>query len=142
MGPGMFNGYQPGTTDQQLERITIDDAAAKAQEYAAGVGDNLRVAEVMEFEANFYAVVVESETGKGAFEVLVDPYTGGATLEMGPSRMWNTKYGHMRRSADASATNTVTLDEAIILCPKGSGRACSWRSGQREWYRFLRILQF
>lgn len=117
MGPGQFNGYPRGSGDQQLERISFDAAVVNAQEYAAGVGDNLRVAEVMEFEDNFYAVVVESDTAKGAFELLVDPY-GRVALEMGPSRMWNTKYGHMRSSATASATNKVTLEQAIAFAQK------------------------
>ena len=115
-GPGMMDPRyaQPGTS---LERISLDDAAAAAQKYASKVGDNLQVTEVMEFEANFYVVVKETDTGKGAFELLIDPYTGSIAPEMGPNRMWNTKYGHMR-AGTVTAANPLTMDEALSYAQK------------------------
>ena len=77
------------------ERITMDQARTLAQEYAAAVAADLVIAEVMEFENNFYAVVEEAGTGRGAFELLIDPYTGAVGPEPGPNMMWNEKYGHM-----------------------------------------------
>ena len=37
----------------------------------------------------------EKSTGIGAFEMLIDKYTGSIGPEMGPNMMWNTKYGMM-----------------------------------------------
>ena len=73
---------------------------------------NLKVVEVMEFSNNFYAVAVETDTNKAAFEMLIDPYTGQVGLEMGAGSMWNQKYGHMNRTANPSATNTLTMKDA------------------------------
>lgn len=134
MGPGMMGGYGRGqgggsygpgmmhdwfSDDASLagERISMDDALVKAQEYTADKGDNLRVAEIMEFDNNFYAVVVETDTGKGAFELLIHPVSGQVIAEPGPNMMWNTKYGHMA-SAEPSAVNSVTMEEAAALAQK------------------------
>src|SRR3990172_6102115 len=38
-------------------------------------------------------IVKESETGLGAFELLVDPASQVAYPEYGPNMMWNLKYG-------------------------------------------------
>jgi len=97
---------------QTGERLTIDDAQVKAEEYAHSINKNLKVSEVMEFTNNFYAVVIEPDTSKGAFELLIDPYTGQTNLEMGAAMMWNTKYGRMRYITAPSTVNTLTMEEA------------------------------
>jgi hypothetical protein len=53
------------------------------------------LAEVMVFDRNAYAVVVEKSTGMGAMELLVDPSTLAVFPEYGPQHMWNAKYGMM-----------------------------------------------
>ncbi len=76
--------------------LTIDEAAARVEAYVAALNNpDLVLAEVMEFENNFYAIVKEESTGIGAFELLVNRYTGWVHPEPGPNMMWNTKYGHM-----------------------------------------------
>ncbi len=60
-----------------------------------GSDSNLEIAEIMEFQNNFYVRVQEASTGVNAYELLVDRYTGRVTLEPGPNMMWNTKYGMM-----------------------------------------------
>jgi hypothetical protein len=74
---------------------TLAGARSDAQQFASRLG--LRVDEVMQFERNFYAKLVDS-SGSGATEVLVDPSTGVVSIEYGPAMMWNTRYG-MGRSA-------------------------------------------
>lgn len=107
---GWGNGNQSGTNGS---RITLDQATTVASRYLAGYGKNLYVAEIMEFSANFYALVKESDTGRGAFELLVDPYTGTVCPEPGPNMMWNLKYGHM--GYYGRGDNTLTLKEARNL---------------------------
>ena len=96
----------------QGERLTLDSAVDKAQSYAQSIDPALTVAEVMEFDQNFYALVIEKDTGRGALEVLIDPFTGAIHPEPGPNMMWNTKYGHMRGMRNGAADNSITLDAA------------------------------
>lgn len=117
MGQGMMPRWYSDETAPQGERISIEDALTKAQAYISDKGNNLRVAEIMEFSDNFYVVVVEKDTGKGAFELLVQPVNGEVTPEPGPNMMWNTKYGHMA-SANPSAENKISMTEAAQLAQK------------------------
>ncbi|MBN2086361.1 MAG: hypothetical protein JW748_14170 [Anaerolineales bacterium] len=103
--PGRFGG-----TDG--ERISLDAAAEKAEAYAADLGSEFRVAEVMEFERNFYAVIVEKDGGRGAVEVLIDPYRGNVTPEPGPNMMWNGKYGGRMHRTGQTGENALTIEEA------------------------------
>jgi len=135
-GPGMMGGYGwygSGPTGQGMmggggmmgtwgygsrtgQRLTMDQVVERATQYAATTGQNFAVAEVMEFSNNFYAVISERDTGRGAFEILLDPYTGAIAPEPGPNMMWNIKYGHMRGSAGSD--NTLTLEQARGLAQK------------------------
>ncbi len=96
-GPSMMGGYIPDSdlAPADGERLTLDEAVEVAEAYAAQYSDDLEVAEVMEFDNHFYAEIVESETGVGAIEILIDPLTAAGYPEPGPNMMWNTKYGHM-----------------------------------------------
>lgn len=114
MGSGMM-GNRFGNT-QTGQRITIDQAIASAKQYAAGYGQGLTVAEIMEFNNNFYVSVKETTTGRGAFELLVDPYSGAVMPEMGPNMMWNARYGHM--GSGQAVENSLTIDQAIQLGQK------------------------
>ncbi len=78
------------------QRITIDQAQQDVQTALNQSGNSdLHIDEIMEFTDNFYAIVKEKSTGVGAFELLVDPSTGGVYPEYGPNMMWNAKYGMM-----------------------------------------------
>jgi len=107
-GPGMMgagstiSGTTPAncplfgaaTNPTNAQPITFDQAVAAAQQYLKSYNNaDLALAEVMEFDNNFYAIVTEK--GTGAFELLVNRYTGAVYPEPGPNMMWNTKYGHM-----------------------------------------------
>ncbi len=76
--------------------ITITQAVTIAQNYVSSIGNpDLAVKQVEEYSANFYVQVNEKSTGNGAFELLINKYTGSIYPEMGPNMMWNTKYGMM-----------------------------------------------
>jgi hypothetical protein len=119
-GPGMMGGggmmgtWSTGSATGQ--RLSLDQVTAQAAQYAASYGQNFEVAEVMEFSSNFYAVIREKDSGRGAFEILLDPYTGAITAEPGPNMMWNAKYGHM--GGWAGGDNTLTLEQARDLAQK------------------------
>lgn len=117
MGPGMNRGSFFNEPSAEGKRISMDDALKAAQEYAAERGENLRVAEIMEFSENFYAVVLETDTGKGAFELLIHPVSGEVIPEFGPNLMWNLKYGHMSVD-EPSSINALSLEQAAATAQK------------------------
>jgi hypothetical protein len=108
MGGGGMMGGSRGSISAQ--RLSIDQARTLAEQYASAAGAGFAVVEVMEFQNNFYAALEETDTGRGAMEVLVDPYTGAVGPEPGPNMMWNDKYGPM--SFGAGGDNALAMDEA------------------------------
>ncbi|MEM4304174.1 MAG: hypothetical protein QXQ70_09830 [Candidatus Caldarchaeum sp.] len=98
-----------GSSTPTGQRLTIQRATDLLQTYVSRLGGNPKLHEVMEFQYNFYAVVVEQDTGVGAFELLVDPYTGSIHPEPGPNMMWNTKYGMHHRMTGPYTAPTADL---------------------------------
>ena len=95
-GPGMMGGYGSNTN---VAPLNVDQAKTAAESYIKTLGvDGLQVSEVMVFDNNAYVVIVETSTGKGAFELLVDPASLIAYPEFGPNMMWNLKYGGLNHS--------------------------------------------
>jgi hypothetical protein len=103
-GIGSMGGSQlpAGMMDRQSvapvrsHMLTIGQAAQRVRRYTARYGNpHLVVDEVLGFQQNFYAIVKDTSTGHGAFEVLVDKWTGAVFPEYGPAMMWNTQYGMM-----------------------------------------------
>jgi hypothetical protein len=106
---GMMNGFRgmmgygygygvPYTTS--THQVNITTAQTIAQNYVTSTGNpDLVVKQVEEYQANYYVQVNEKSTGNGAFELLINKYTGSIYPEMGPNMMWNTKYGMMRSGA-------------------------------------------
>ncbi|GAB4420450.1 MAG: hypothetical protein Kow00106_17040 [Anaerolineae bacterium] len=94
-GFGMMGGWNPPADLAPAgDTLTLDEALAVAQAYVAAWDDpNLRVSEVMQFDNHFYGEAVETDSGRGAFEFLIDPVSGAVILEPGPNMMWNLKYG-------------------------------------------------
>jgi hypothetical protein len=102
--------------------LTIEEAHEAVEEYLAARGyDGLEVAEVMEYERNFYAIAREHQTGIGAMELLVDKYRGTVGPEMGPNMMWNVRYGMHgggRMTGSAGETNTIPPEEAVEIAER------------------------
>lgn len=97
MGGEMMNGYgsnmMDGYNNSSVPPLTIDQVKAAAEKYLKALDvAGLELGEVMIFDNNGYIVVKESETGIGAFELLVDPASQSAYPEHGPNMMWNVKY--------------------------------------------------
>jgi hypothetical protein len=119
-----WNGNVPPASAGGTLNITA--ALTITQNYLTALGNpNLAVEEVEEYTQNFYVRIVEKDTGIGAFELLIDKYTGSIGPEMGPNMMWNTKYatanaGHMGGMMSGytpyigtpTATTTVTVAQA------------------------------
>ena len=118
-GYGMMGGYGPGAQgcgygDEALQgdrpAMSIDDAKAQADKYLASWGDaNLAISEIMEFDNQFYVAFVEKDSGVGAFEMLMDKYSGAMTPEPGPNMMWNLKYGMMARGRFGTSASAKAM---------------------------------
>ncbi len=134
MGPGMMGGGTAtggecadwgygGEAEARSGTLTIEEAHEAVERYVAGLGyADLEIAELMEFERNFYAIVEESDTGIGAMELLVDKWSGAVGPEMGPNMMWNARYGMHRGGrwmmGGASEANTVTPEQALDIAQR------------------------
>jgi hypothetical protein len=95
MGPSMMGGYGYGVSND-VEPLTVGEAREAVESYLTSFGDSdLVIEEIMIFDNNAYAIIVEESTGIGAFELLVDPVTKAVFPEYGPNMMWNLKYGMM-----------------------------------------------
>ena len=114
-GPwGSMNGGHAGSQWLAGDGQPVDgmaEARDRAEEYAAELGPDLRVGEVMRFSENYYAELEEPD-GTKATEILVNPSTGAVRLEIGPAMMWNTGYGTMSRN-DAPARLSADQAEQV-----------------------------
>ncbi len=83
--------------DSQLnsgEKLSVDDIGDIVTDYVKGYDTNLEISDIFVYkDTDYYVSVEEKETGRGAMELLVNPYTGRVYPEYGPSMMWNEKYG-------------------------------------------------
>src|SRR6266508_4242185 len=92
MRGGMMNPMMGGYNNNYANAtpLTVEQAKAAAEKYLANLNNSdLKIAEVMIFNNNAYLVVKETNTGNGAFELLVDPGSQVAYPEYGPNMMWN-----------------------------------------------------
>jgi hypothetical protein len=114
-GYGWNNGYNYAAPNIYTgEQINIATAEEIAQNYVASINNpDLTVAHVEEYQYNFYVQVNEQSTGNGAFELLINKYTGSIYPEMGPNMMWNIKYGMMRGGALSGIFGTPTAEMTL-----------------------------
>lgn len=101
--------------------ITLDQAVVAARIYVSAHNDsNLALDEIIEFSNHFYVSVKEKNTGVGAFEILVDRFSGYVHPEPGPNMMWNTKYGQMSGGAGM-------MSRGGMMGGFGGGMSRGWR---------------
>jgi hypothetical protein len=121
-GPG---GMMGGNAYSNAAPLTIDQMKAAAESYIENSGlDGLEMGEIMIFDNNAYAIVMEKSTGMGAFELLADSGTQVAYLEYGPNMMWNLKYGMMSSSGMMGGRGGW-----MTLAPDASAGAGGWNNG-------------
>src|SRR3990170_7913683 len=91
--------------------VGLEQASDIAKRYLAAQNNlDLEVADLEEWEFNFYVEYKEKSTGTKAFQMLIDKYSGSVSPEMGPNMMWNTKYGMM---GSQTGDMTMTKEQAI-----------------------------
>ncbi len=92
--------------------VSQEQAGEIAKRYLAAQNNpDLELADLEEWEFNFYVEYKEKSTGTKAFQMLIDKYSGIVSPEMGPNMMWNTKYGMMGTQPSAM---TLTKEQAIV----------------------------
>ena len=136
---GMMGAFNPGGVMGSAgpgsgNPISIDRAVGIAQQTAAGYSNRtLVVDEVIEFQNNFYASMKEQDTGVGAFEVLINRYSGAVSPEIGPNMMWNTAYGITGQGGmgQGGMMGAITRSNGTMTVSKekATGVAQSWLDG-------------
>ncbi len=119
---GMMGGAGFGADNSSGDRTPVVDLAGArdlAQAFATDLRSGLTVGEVMQFDRQYYAELVEAD-GSLATEVLIDPVSGDVQIELGPARMWNTSYGMMARGGS----------DARISATEAQRIADEWLAGQ------------
>ncbi|WP_456474996.1 hypothetical protein [Candidatus Pyrohabitans sp.] len=138
MGGGCGGFWSAPTTG---EEITLEQAEQALTDYLSYIGDdNLGIREIMKFQYNYYAIIEEKDTGKGAFELLVDRRSGLVTPEPGPNMMWNLKYGH--HGSGYAAENRITGEEAVDIAQRYiAAFAPGWRAEEHpdEFYGYYTL---
>ncbi|MDX1436073.1 MAG: hypothetical protein R3335_04640 [Anaerolineales bacterium] len=97
---GKMGGDMMGSLNSQwlsnIDPIPLLSAQEAVMAYLDELNNaDLEAGEVMIFENHAYAQIIESSTGIGAMEVLVDPLSLRVYPEHGPNMMWNSKYSPM-----------------------------------------------
>ena len=88
---GGMRGYYSDTPTP----IPHDDAREIVEDYLKSRNNSeLEIGEFEEYSHNYYVSLVEKEGGRGAFEIILDRYSGSFQPEP-QSMMWNDKYGMM-----------------------------------------------
>ncbi len=111
MGGNMLvSGGIPYNSNGSL--VSLEQAGEIAEKYlSAQINNDLELADLEEWEFNFYVEYKEKSTGTKAFQMLIDKYRGTVSPEMGPNMMWNTKYGMM--GTQATGAKTLTKEQAM-----------------------------
>jgi len=109
MGGNMLvSGGVPYSPNGSL--VSLEQAGEIAMRYLAAQNNpDLELADLEEWEFNFYVEYKEKSTGTKAFQMIIDKYSGIVSPEMGSNMMWNTKYGMMGTQPGAM---TLTKEQA------------------------------
>ena len=96
--PYLMPGFGWGQPQTAGHPLALEEAERIAQQLLNRAGyAGLELDEIQEFSNNFYVAVKYKIGGLGAFEFLIDRYTGFVHPEP-QTMMWNTQFGHMAAS--------------------------------------------
>lgn len=112
-GPGFGMMANPGA-ENTYDPLSISEAREAVESYLVSYqNEDLVIEEIMIFDNNAYAIIMEESTSIGAFELLVDPATKEVFPEYGPNMMWNLKYGMMGGNAGAGMMSSRMRGGAV-----------------------------
>ena len=89
-----MHGERDTSTSNTGAKIDMEDLEHGVSSYIGEYEEELVISDIFVFEnSDYYFSIMEEDTGMGAMELLVNPYTGEIYPEFGPNMMWNLKYG-------------------------------------------------
>ncbi len=92
---GNMMGGMRGYYSDAPTPISHDEVREIVEDYLNSLNNSeLEIGEFEEYSHNYYVSLVEKEGGRGAFEMILDRYSGSFQPEP-QSMMWNDKYGIM-----------------------------------------------
>lgn len=103
------------------EKKDIEELKESVIKYIKQYDENLKISDIFIFEnTDYYFSIIEKNSGRGAMELLVNPYTSSVYPEYGPNMMWNNKYNaHNGMGFMMHKTNnngyTIEREEARLL---------------------------
>lgn len=117
------DNWNYSSNNDYSELLSLDEIEDHVNDYLDRIDIDLEIGDIFIYEdSDYYMSVEESATGRGAFELLINPYTGVIYPESGPNMMWNEKYGmHARMMGNPFSFNgnsTITKEEAISTASK------------------------
>ncbi len=125
-GGGMMGGYLAGGS-ANIAPLTVDQAKQAVDAYLKGLNNpDLVLKEIMVFQNNAYARLIEKSTGVGAMELLVNSTTLAVFPEFGPDMMWNLKYSPMYSSTYANRTGYGMMGGAGDMMGGAGGMMGGW----------------
>lgn len=93
-GSMMPSRYNYNSINDNGEPYELEELTQEVKECVGRYDQNLVIDSILIFEdTEYYYLIIEENTGKGAMELLVNPYTKDIYPEYGPNMMWNLKYG-------------------------------------------------
>lgn len=117
-GPGMMmwgNGYQ-SRENKNMEKISVQEVEEIVEEYLNNYNEDLEIGDIFVFvNTDYYVSIEEVDTGRGAMELLVNPYSGVVYPETGPNMMWNEKYNMMGTGFRDNNEKNISRDEAVKI---------------------------
>ncbi|MGC9469789.1 MAG: hypothetical protein ACP5HS_14425 [Anaerolineae bacterium] len=119
-GPGCGNyGAVEGLADDEA-LLSEEVVFTRFQQALEAYSGDLEIAEIMEFERNYYAYLVDTETGDAVVELVLDKASGVVSPEMGPNMMWNRTYGMdrsmmVRNTRQLSSANSLSEQQALRI---------------------------
>lgn len=135
-GGGMANGGTAGTNSQATASptlqvtprasgpISLTNAQAAVQSYLTGLkNSNLAIEEIIIFDNNAYARIIEKDTGFGAFGLMVDPAKLQVSAEPGPDMKWNLKYSAGVTGGSGTASAKITSPDKMTITPAAALKA-------------------
>lgn len=104
------------------DKMSLEQIKDRVEDVIDRYGEDLEIADIFIYkDSEYYVSIEEKDTGKGAMELLVNPYNGDVYQEYGPGMMWNEKYGmhggrgHMGFFDEDYSKKNIERDAAIKI---------------------------
>ncbi|WP_313569206.1 hypothetical protein [Acetoanaerobium noterae] len=113
------------------DKLSVEDIESAVNDYIEDYPEKLSISDIFVFkDTDYYVSIEEISTGRGAMELLVNPYNARIYSEYGPNMMWNEKYsmmnsnsgmmgnGYRRNSqfeSQTSNSSAISKEEAINI---------------------------